>query len=108
MMNKLTSAPQLWVFLAITIPLTFAVFSVWKLRSIWHTKKIESQMDLEGGGPLGGERLVNGGSPKTLPKVVPFQGSMVGCDRLDSYSIISFRWEIEAKFCDESHVEVII
>jgi len=69
--NKLTSAPQFWIFLAITIPVTMAVFSVWKLWSIWRSKKIESQMDLEGGGLLGNDRLTNEESPKTLAKGSP-------------------------------------
>jgi len=68
--NRLTSAPQVWVFLAITIPLTFTVFTVWKLWSMWRSKKIDGQMDIEGGGGrlLGGDRLTNDGSPKTLRK----------------------------------------
>jgi Mg2+ and Co2+ transporter CorA len=69
--NELTSAPHIWVFLAITIPLTMAVFVVWKLWSIWRSKKIDGQMDLEGGGLLGNDRLTNEGNPKTSIKSSP-------------------------------------
>jgi len=69
--KELTSAPHIWVFLVITIPLTMAVFVVWKLWSIWRSKKIDGQMDLEGGGLLGNDRLTNEGNPKTSIKSSP-------------------------------------
>ena len=42
--NKLTSASQAWVFAAITIPLTIAVFAVWILWRRRRSKVIEGEM----------------------------------------------------------------
>ncbi|KIM38857.1 hypothetical protein M413DRAFT_29799 [Hebeloma cylindrosporum] len=42
--DKLTSASQAWVFAAITIPLTIAVFAVWILWRKQRTKAIENDM----------------------------------------------------------------
>src|SRR6266567_3479013 len=43
--NKLTAGPQTWLFLAITIPLTIVIFSVWTIWKIWRTKAIEKDVE---------------------------------------------------------------
>ena len=42
--NKLTSTSQTWVFAAITIPLTIAVFAVWILWRRRRSRVIEDEM----------------------------------------------------------------
>jgi hypothetical protein len=63
--NKLTSTSQAWIFAAIAIPLTVAVFAVWILWKRRRSKAIEDEMetrtrlqeiDIEGG-IIQGERF---------------------------------------------------